>query len=307
MLFEGKAVLRLTDNQRFRTGTAFQTEAIPIRDAGTGAAIGFSTVVQFRMSEPNGWSDNDGQGADGIVFVVARSPNVVGGSGLGIGYAGIANSLGVEFDSWNNGSSDGHSGNHQGFNANGSSSSFARVHVPGRFNDGQVWTAWIDYDGASQLLEVRVVPGETRPEDATLATLVDIPALLGQDEGYFGFTSATGRAMNAHDLITWGIQSDGLPGEFTGPDGDFSNLVRNGDDTHTRSYPNGVELTFDAAGLLAQATNANQETTTYGYDAEGRITSITDSEGRVTSFAYGVDGRLETSRDAAGRTTSTAT
>lgn len=41
--------------------------------------------------------------ADGLTFIIQDNPTpVLGGVGEGVGYAGIPNSVGVEFDTWKN-------------------------------------------------------------------------------------------------------------------------------------------------------------------------------------------------------------
>ncbi|NYC32247.1 hypothetical protein B0H42_004878 [Clostridium saccharobutylicum] len=42
-------------------------------------------------------------GADGIVFVINNNTNGLGTEGAGIGYQGITNSIGIEFDTYDNG------------------------------------------------------------------------------------------------------------------------------------------------------------------------------------------------------------
>ncbi|MGB3429471.1 MAG: hypothetical protein WBA53_15000, partial [Burkholderiaceae bacterium] len=60
----GRTVLRLT-NDLGQSGSAFLTNAINLADQAS-----FSTFFTFNISNPQGISDGDGQGADGIVFVV---------------------------------------------------------------------------------------------------------------------------------------------------------------------------------------------------------------------------------------------
>ncbi|GAB4190199.1 MAG: hypothetical protein Tsb002_17950 [Wenzhouxiangellaceae bacterium] len=192
------SALWLTDNLR-QSGSAFITEPVILRDA-TGFRASFSAAVQFRITDPQGISDQDGQGADGIVFVVQTVSNNVGGTGGGIGYQGIGRSLGVEFDSWNNGAQDQDSGNHLGINTNGSVVSQYLTPVSTRLNNGQLWYAWIDYDGASQLLEVRLAQSNSRPASASLSATLDLPAVLEQDSAFIGFTSGTGGAGGDHQI-----------------------------------------------------------------------------------------------------------
>ena len=128
-------VLRLT-RQLSQSGSAFLKNPIPLTD-GQGFKASFSAAFGFKMSYPIGISDQDGKGADGLVFVVQTMESSVGGNGGGIGYEGIQRSLGVEFDTWNNGSVDGHNGNHIGINIDGDMDSIARLAVPRRFNNSQ--------------------------------------------------------------------------------------------------------------------------------------------------------------------------
>ena len=82
-------VLRVTPALFDQSGSAFSTALIPL-----GAGAQFSTSFSFRMTGNDG-DDNDGAGADGIVFAVQPVASTVGGSGGGIGYDGIPTSLGT--------------------------------------------------------------------------------------------------------------------------------------------------------------------------------------------------------------------
>jgi uncharacterized repeat protein (TIGR01451 family) len=192
----GDCVLRLTNNLG-QSGSAFLTNTISLASDAS-----FSTFFSFQISNPLGASDGDGQGADGLVFVVQTVANNVGGGGGGIGYAGIANSVGIEFDTWDNGGAD-PDGNHVGINLNGSVSSVQAQSVTPRLNNGQVWFAWVDYNGVTDTLEVRVSETSTRPALPLMTEVVDLVAVLGQTDAFTGFTSGTGAAGNTHDILTW--------------------------------------------------------------------------------------------------------
>ncbi|MBP8295645.1 MAG: hypothetical protein KAX84_06025 [Burkholderiales bacterium] len=189
-------VLRVTPALFDQSGSAFSTALIPL-----GAGAQFSTSFSFRMTGNDG-DDNDGAGADGIVFAVQPVASTVGGSGGGIGYDGIPTSLGVEFDTWNNGPGFGDpDGNHVGIDLNGSIVSVQTVSIPTRMNDGNVWYAWVDYDGST--LEVRLAQANIRPLSPTLSYAVDLASILGTTQAYVGFTSGTGSAWENHDILTW--------------------------------------------------------------------------------------------------------
>jgi hypothetical protein len=198
---DGQNVLRLTNNLG-QGGSAFLTKPISLRDAG-GFLASFSTTFQFQISNPRGIGDQDGQGADGLVFVVQTQANNVGGAGGGIGYAGIRRSLGIEFDTFNNGAIDGNNGNHVGIDLNGDLDSVARANVAQRLNDGSAKFAFVDYNGSTKLLEVRLSDSPLRPNTPLLSLTVDLPSVLGQPDAFVGFTSGTGAGANDHDVRSW--------------------------------------------------------------------------------------------------------
>lgn len=205
---QNRQVLRLTPATTGQSGSAFSTSTVSL---ATGAS--FSSAFRFRITQSGGICDEDGCGADGIVFAVQTVSNTAGGSGGGIGYSGLSNSVGIEFDTWNNGWWDGYNGNHLGIDLNGDVNSVARTGVGTRMNDGNVWSAWVDYNGASDLLEVRLVMGENaaRPNDPFLSYTVDLATVLGTTDAFVGFTSGTGSAYGNHDILAWQFNSSYQP------------------------------------------------------------------------------------------------
>lgn len=193
-------VLRLTPAAGYQAGSAFSTTLISLNSTAS-----FSTAFNFRISQSGGWSDMDGVGADGIVFVVQPIANNVGGAGGGIGYLGIPQSLGVEFDTWYNGSGFGDpNGNHVAIDVNGSFTSDPVAPVATRMNDGQLWWAWVDYNGASNDLQVRLSQTSIRPATPLLQTsAINLQSVLGQSNAYVGFTAGTGAAWGNHDIVSW--------------------------------------------------------------------------------------------------------
>ena len=193
-------VLRLTNNTS-QAGSAFSTTAISLDQNAS-----FSTSFQFHFT------DQQNGGADGIVFVLQTVSNTAGGSGGGIGYFGLNNSVGIEFDNWNNGSGDGNSDNHVGINVGGSVDSVALNTNPGfALDSGALITAWIDYDGTSDLLEVRANTTGVRPTAALLSHTVDLVTVLGSTNAFVGFTSGTGFAGADHDIVAWQFNSEFNP------------------------------------------------------------------------------------------------
>jgi len=192
-------VLRLTPAVGNQSGSAFSTETVN--------AANFSTYFQFRITDPGGpvRDCNEVAGADGIVFVIQSVASDIGTLGQGIGYAGIGTNIGVEFDTWCNEANNDPNSNHIGVDLNGSvvhdpSDSCTKQITPA-FDDGNVWYAWLDYDGTT--LEARINQTGVRPSDPDIQKQVDVPDLLGQDDAFIGFTSGTGWDWGNHDILYW--------------------------------------------------------------------------------------------------------
>ncbi len=208
----GKDVLRLAESERFVSGNALLKN--PFNFIGNnGDNLSFSTNFSFSISDSKGLGDKDGAGADGIAFIISPAENI-GSPGGGIGYEGLDNSVVIELDTYNNGGQDKNNGNHIGINLNGNTTSLVQTNIPTRFNNSEIWNVWIDYDGTSQRLEARVSQDSNRPTEATVSATVNIPEILGQNEFFVGFTSATGGGMGNHDILSWRFATDepGLEG-----------------------------------------------------------------------------------------------
>jgi hypothetical protein len=202
--------LRVTPATFSQGGSVFSSDAISLASNAS-----FSTAFRFRFTNPGGACDAQGGcGADGLAFVVQTNANNVGGIGGGIGYDGIPNSMAVEFDTWDNGAIDNNSSNHLGIDLNGNMDSLVQAEVlEGDLNNGQIWTAWVDYNGLTDLLEVRLAlgAGAARPGTAYLSYTTDLVGILGTTDAFVGFTSGTGAAYANHDVLAWEFNSDFNP------------------------------------------------------------------------------------------------
>ena len=200
--------LRITPAIDWQAGSVFSLNKVSLASNAS-----FSTYFQFRFTNPDtGFCDGQGCGADGLVFVVQTLANNVGAAGGGIGYFGVNNSVGIEFDTWNNGGGDGNSSNHVGINLNGSVNSTVLAEVTeADMNGGDVWHSWVDYNGATNLLEVRLNRTGTRPSASFLSLTRDIALDLGSLDAFVGFTSGTGASHAHHDVLGWRLTDDYAP------------------------------------------------------------------------------------------------
>lgn len=196
-------VLRLTSALGGQAGSAFATNAIAL-----SADVSFSAFFSFNIFGSGGFGDSDGLGADGLVFTMQTVSNSAGTGGGGIGFDGLGESLGVEFDTWDNGTPTDPNGNHVGVNLNGNMESVATVNEPTRFNNGSDWFAWIDYDGTIDKLSVRYSQTAVKPTLEALTYYVDLTTIFDSTDVFVGFTSGTGSAYNNHDITSFAFSSD---------------------------------------------------------------------------------------------------
>jgi len=200
--------LRLTPAAEQKWGTAFNMERVSLKNDRS-----FSSYFTFELSGGGGVSPG---WADGIVFTVQTFSNAAGAAGGGMGYQGIQQSVGIEFDTWNNGTGLGDpSSNHIGINYNGvlGGSNVQALSTSTLDMKSGTIHAWVDYDGLNKKIEVRVNKNsDTRPTAANLTqTNVNLTSILNSSDVYVGFTAATGGAYQNHDITKWYFTNDFAP------------------------------------------------------------------------------------------------
>jgi hypothetical protein len=209
--------LRLTQAAGGQAGSAFNTERVQF-----STNYSFSSYFTFRML------DQDGGGADGLTFTIQTSSNSSLSAGGGLGYSGIPNSLAVEFDTYQNGALETNS--HVAIDINGDVSH--SVYTVGNgyyadttaftadFADGAVYHVWVDYNGATQTLQLRLAKNS---DDRSTSSLIldksgiDLAAILGVNQAYVGFTAATGGGWESHDVLQWYFVNRYDPIDTSGP------------------------------------------------------------------------------------------
>lgn len=195
--------LRLVPASPTGSGSAFTTTLTSL-----GNLSSFSTYFQFRITGSAGAQG----GADGLVFVIQTQSNSVGGLGGGLGYAGITPSLGIEFDTYDNGSGAPYfdpNGNHVGIDRNGAFTNRTATE-PIDFNNGRIWNVWIDYNGVTDGLEVRWSLLTTRPANAQLTDTVNLPGIVG-NSAFLGFTAGDAAGVGNHDILNWQFRDQFAP------------------------------------------------------------------------------------------------
>jgi hypothetical protein len=213
----------LTPSDKNNAGSFFYNTAISLANGAS-----FSTSFKFQISDSKG--DGGEDGADGLVFVIKNSNAItIGSAGEGLGYKNILNSLGIEFDTFNNPAQSDPNGNHVGVNLNGSVvSKDTKIVETLSFNNGLPWTAWIDYNNQSQAVDVRIASNsDARPDSSMLSYKLSssLKDIIGEVNGSslasFGFTAATGESIGKHEILAWSLFAPSSSSSSSNPSGDL--------------------------------------------------------------------------------------
>lgn len=185
------ARIRLTRAEAALAGSAIYSEPVELaRDKSFSAYFTFSIT-------PLG--DPDKPAADGVAFILHNDTKNLGGNGEGLGYRGIFSSVAVEFDTFQNGGESDPNPNHVGIDVNGDMKSVAAAVVSQPLADGTTRHAWVEYDGSTKKLEVRVAASATRPAQPLLSHTIDLGNVL-QDSPHVGFSAGTGAFNEEHHI-----------------------------------------------------------------------------------------------------------
>jgi hypothetical protein len=138
---------------------------------------------------------------DGITFVVQNAGlTALGNAGGGLGFASLGASSAVKFDLFSN---NGEGNNSTGEYNKGASPGIPATTIGGGVNlhSGDIMSAHITYNGTTLTLTITdtVVPTET----FTTSWTVFIPAEVGANTAYVGFTGSTGSLAAVQQILTW--------------------------------------------------------------------------------------------------------
>ena len=182
--------------------------------AGQNGSIWFDKKIDLTFPFTFNYSVYQGNtqtGADGMAFVLQQSgTSVVGGSGSGMGYGGILNSLDLEYDTYVNGDFQAYdpSFDHMGLMKNGEYHHFSDatkkvstdlvkpVSFSSNVKDGKFHTSSIQWDPITKTL-VAYFDGKK-----VLSYTGDIVKNIFNNSSavYFGFTGSTGSSKNEHSV-----------------------------------------------------------------------------------------------------------
>src|SRR5687768_7927599 len=170
-------------------------------------------INKISLNEPFDFKFNiylgctDGEGADGIAFVLQPISTSIGAAGGGMGYDGVNPSIGVLVDTWQNYEDNDPVYDHIAIHKNGiiDHSPLTDVAQPttalavgGNIEDCQWHTLRITWDPVSKIIKTQV-----DGVDRVQAVIDMVPDIFGGNPMVFwGFTAATGGAKNVQKICT---------------------------------------------------------------------------------------------------------
>jgi Chitobiase/beta-hexosaminidase C-terminal domain/Legume lectin domain len=155
----------------------------------------FTTDFTFQQTGPAG------QTADGMTFTIQNvGLTALGSGGSSLGYAGINSSVAVKFDLF---SSAGEGTDSTGFYTNGAAPTMPAVDMTSsgvKLLSGDTMKAHLVYDGTTLTLTITDL---VTTATFTTSTTINIPATVGANTAYVGFTGGTGGYTATQKVLTW--------------------------------------------------------------------------------------------------------
>ncbi len=176
--------LQLTNGGLDEASSAFYATRVNIQS--------FTTDFTFQLSNP---------AADGVTFTIQNvGPTALGGGGGYLGYGLIPKSVAIKFDLYNN---DGEGSNSTGLYLNGAAPTVPAINLTGTgisLHSGDFMDAHITYNGTDLTMSLT--------DAVTLASWstswpINIPAIVGGDTAYVGFTGGTGGLSSSQKFTYW--------------------------------------------------------------------------------------------------------
>jgi len=239
--------LQLTNGGLFEAGSAFYAKRVNVQS--------FTTDFTFQLSNPL---------ADGITFVIQDvGPTALGSFGQALGYQGIPHSIAIKFDLHDNA---GEGSNSTGLYKNGAEPAVPAIDLTNTgidLHSGDYITAHVTYDGVN--LNVTLTD-EVTLASCSYAFAVDIPAIVGSNTAYVGFTGGSGLQSSSQKFVYWTYLA-GQPSLPNYPVGfDTVGLVRNGSAVVAGTALRLTNGGTNEAGSTYSATPVNVEAFTTDFE-----------------------------------------
>ncbi|MQL82601.1 hypothetical protein Taro_015084 [Colocasia esculenta] len=197
-------------------GRVLYSRPVLLRHPETRAPLSFSTFFSFSVTHLNPSSIGGG-----LAFVLASDDGTIGDPG---GFLGLINGsaaaledgaivVGVEFDTLMDVEFSDINGNHVGVDLNSMvSTKVADLDAAGvNLKSGDLVNAWVEYDGAAQVLQVFVSYSTVHPGEPVISFPLDLGRFVN-DFMYVGFSGSTQGSTEVHSIEWWSFASAGSVG-----------------------------------------------------------------------------------------------
>ncbi len=176
--------LQLTNGGLSEAGSAFTDAPVNIQQ--------FTTYFTFQQADAI---------ADGLTFTIQNSgATALGGIGGYLGYKGIGRSVAIKFDLFSN---EGEGTDSTGIYKDGAPPSVPAIDLTGsgiNLRSGDAIAVRITYNGTTLLMNLTdTVTGATSVQSFP----INIPAVVGGNTAYVGFTAATGGLTANQEILSW--------------------------------------------------------------------------------------------------------
>jgi hypothetical protein len=210
--------IELTEAIVFNSGAVWMKEKFSFKE---------DFVTEFKFNYTHG--DNGGleetslPGADGLAFVILNEFNPsLGEQGGDIGYTGFRNSMAIEFDLFHNPYDP--NGNHVAIQSMGPEPNTANHSIKEStlgmnknimlLEQDSIYFVKIMYSYVNKRLNIYLNNERTFNTPVLTLEAIDLPEFLNLEDGefgYVGFTSATGRAFQVHNIYDWIVPCKNSP------------------------------------------------------------------------------------------------
>jgi|GEM_PF-2900944 len=206
---QNDSIIQLTNIENFKVGDIWYEDLIY-------KFQGFETNFSFKLSYGRNYKIIDGSlpGADGLAFVIQKNDSIHRGqAGGGIGYKGIKNSLAIEIDTYKNFNKEFNDpdGNHLAVFKNGTSNHLSddmiitSSGIPTLYQDS-IYHCKIIYSNNT----MKIFMNKEGDDPILIVDINDLNlnSILELDHNttvFIGITSATGNAVEQHDLLSWDL------------------------------------------------------------------------------------------------------
>ena len=141
--------------------------------------------------------------ADGLTFALQNDPSglgALGDGGEGLGYGGIESSVAIKFDLYNN---VGEGANSTGLYVNGASPTLPSLDMTASgviLRSGDLMHVHVTYDGATLTW---TITDTVTDASFSASAPINIPAIVGGNTAYAGFTGSTGAFASIQSIANW--------------------------------------------------------------------------------------------------------